>query len=657
MTSSERIPNRLINETSPYLLQHAYNPVDWRPWGEEAFETARREDKPVFLSIGYSTCHWCHVMAHESFEDPDVAAILNQYFIPVKVDKEERPDIDSVYMTVCQALTGSGGWPTTIMMAPDGKPFFAGTYFPKRKRYGMPGLIDLLESIRSKWQTNREELTQYANRIIQHINASEKRNHRYHGKPQPLIDQAKDSFKATFDRDFGGFGPQPKFPMPHNLLFLLEAYRLTDDSKCLEMAEKTLLSMAKGGIFDHIGYGFSRYSTDEKWLVPHFEKMLYDNALLLLAYTKAYDVTGVAAYRSVAEKIITYITREMTHSQGAFFSAQDADSDGVEGKYYVFTPGEPLSLLGEEQGGRFNRLYDITNIGNFDGKSIPNQIALPALDDSLADVLPTLYAYRKSRASLHLDDKILTSWNALMIAALCEAATVFQADQYLDMALRALRFIEQNLFEEGEPLVSFRDGRRSGPGMIDEYAFLIYARLTLYQSTLDSGHLESARALMKKAVDKFFDPEEGGFYLYSVDAEKLITRPKETHDGAIPSGNSVMAMNLVLLFHLTGDSSYQPLLEKHFAFMLGEAYDAPAAHAFFLLAVLKNDMPGKKITVVIRDENEKPAIQNALRGQALVTLLDHETPAYRFKDAQTTYYVCDGFVCHPPVTNLQDALS
>ena len=591
--------NRLKNETSPYLLQHMNNPVDWWPWCDEAFAKAKAENKPVFLSIGYSTCHWCHVMAHESFEDAEVADVLNRYFVPVKVDKEDRPDIDSVYMSVCLALTGSGGWPMTIIMEHTGKPFFAGTYFPKRYRYGMPGLIELLEGINAQWQTDRQKLLDSAEKITVRLNAQSKKPLN-HSDSDKLIKQGVAYFKSAFDRRYGGFGRAPKFPSPHNLLFLLEAYQNLHDRDCLEMAEKTLLSMAKGGIFDHIGFGFSRYSTDAKWLAPHFEKMLYDNALLIMAYTKAYEITRNPVYKTVTEKTILYIKREMTHPEGGFFSAQDADSDGVEGKYYVFTPREIVSTLGESDGQAFCELYDISESGNFEGKNIPNQIGRPALNDSISRFLPTLYEYRKKRTSLHKDDKILTAWNALMIAALADAFSIFGDESYLEAAKRAAAFIETNLCENGRVFTSFREGKRSGYGFLDDHAFYVYALLRLYHVTSEMQYLERAKRLAGKVAADFFDDRDGGFYLTGNYGEPLVARPKESYDGAIPSGNSVMTMNLVTLNLLTGE--YEDILDKQASFMISQAADSPAGYSFLLYSLLKRDFTKARPTDYICDE-------------------------------------------------------
>lgn len=427
--------NHLKNATSPYLLQHAENPVDWYPWCKQAFEKAKSEDKPIFLSIGYSTCHWCHVMAHESFEDKKTAEILNQYFVSIKIDREERPDIDSVYMSVCQAFTGSGGWPMSIFMTWDKKPFFAGTYFPPKSHYGMPGFPDLLDVIVSQWNNNRRKLLQSAEQIITHLKSAESGDKNI--DDEELIKRAMQIFSESFDEINGGFSSAPKFPTPHNLLFLMLYAKHKQDSDALKMAEKTLLQMRKGGIFDHIGYGFSRYSTDKYFLAPHFEKMLYDNALLIIAYSAAYYLTNNEIYLDTAEKTTEYILREMTSADGGFYSAQDADSEGVEGKYYTFTLDEIINVLGEEKGKRFAESFDITSNGNFEGVNILNLLKSNDLESDFSEEIHKLYDYRKKRTNLHLDNKILLSWNSLMIAALSMFYRVSRNEKYLNAVVNA----------------------------------------------------------------------------------------------------------------------------------------------------------------------------------------------------------------------------
>ena len=517
------MPNHLKNETSPYLLQHADNPVDWYPWGEEAFRRAREDDKPVFLSIGYSACHWCHVMARESFEDQETAELLNRWFISVKVDREERPDVDSVYMAVCQAFTGGGGWPTSLFLTPEKQPFFAGTYFPKQRQGGMVSFGELLTLIHEKWERDRSALLGPAEEIVALLNQPKAEN----GKAEPeLQEEAVRLYKRLFDRENGGFGGAPKFPSPHNLRFLLAYYGRRGDRDCLEMAERTLLQMYRGGLFDHVGGGFCRYSTDERFLVPHFEKMLYDNALLILAYCEAYSTTRKELYLLAAKRTADFVLREMTVPEGGFYGAQDADSDGEEGKY-LFTPEEIVSFLGPERGESFNRHFDITKAGNFEGKSIPNLLHSNPEDRSFDPLLEMVYQYRRGRCSLHLDDKILTAWNSLMIAALCRLYQANGEGKYLDTAKRANRFLWENLWD-GESLhVSFRAWRRGEKGFLDDYAACLFAQLSLYRATLDGAYLERAEDLCRDACEQFQDRENGGFFLYGEGHETLILQRSE----------------------------------------------------------------------------------------------------------------------------------
>lgn len=641
--------NHLKNETSPYLLQHAENPVNWYPWGDEAFQQAKQQSKPIFLSIGYSTCHWCHVMAHESFEDEETASVLNENFISIKVDREERPDIDSVYMTVCQAFTGSGGWPTSIFMTPEQKPFYAGTYFPVQARYGMIGFRDLLNLIADKWVHSRSELLRSADEIIGHLKSSEGSA----GEADPAqTETAVKLFSKTFDTKYGGFGDAPKFPSPHNLLFLLAYSQIKNNPHALLMVETTLTQMRKGGIFDHIGYGFSRYSTDRYFLAPHFEKMLYDNALLILAYTAAHAVTQSPRYLDTAEKTAAYILREMVSPKGGFYSAQDADSDGVEGKYYLFRYDEILSVLGEDTGKRFNDRYDITRKGNFEGYSIPNRLHADEAGDGLDDALPILYAYRKKREKLHLDDKILTAWNALMISALALLYRVTGKEAYLSAAKASQQFIEENLSDKNSLFVSCRDGRQSGSGFLDDYAFYANALLGLYEATGEQAYLYKAESFCREAIDKFADDGNGGFFLVGRDDEQLVLNPKETYDGAMPSGNSVMAYNLVRISQITNDSEWEQTAQCQLAFLSGQSADYPAGHSMFLLALLLHENPPAKITVVLPSASEESEIKSRLPLYADVTVLPTPDEKYKLLNGKTTYYVCRGQTCLPPSNTL-----
>ena len=645
--------NHLKNQTSPYLLQHAENPVNWYPWCDEAFERARKEDKPIFLSIGYSTCHWCHVMAHESFEDLEIAEILNQYFISIKVDKEERPDIDSIYMSVCQTFTGSGGWPTTIFLTPEQKPFFAGTYFPKTARYGRPGLKGLLLAVHKKWKTSREGLLKSAEEIISILN---KKNIVSGNINEQLIGNAFELYKRTFDKEFGGFGSAPKFPTPHNLLFLMRFYEKSKDKVAMEMVEKTLLSMYRGGMFDHIGGGFSRYSTDRYFLVPHFEKMLYDNALLILAYCKAYQLTKKSIYCDAAKKTAEYILREMTSSEGGFYSAQDADSEGVEGKYYLFEPSEIIGILGEKAGKEFNEYFDISKEGNFEGGNIPNLLQNPTISEGCNKYLNSVYEYRKKRYFLHLDDKILTSWNALMITAMCHLYRVTGNKTYLSAATKAQEFIQDKLCEEDCLYISYREGKRSGKGFLDDYADEILALLALYEATLDETHLEKAKRFLEKVLSDFWDEGQGGFFLYGRENETLILRPKETYDGAIFSGNSAMAYNLVQLALLTGEKKYEELAEQQLKFMSVEARHYPSGYAMFLMALSDFvDIPGK-ITIVLKDHQKPEDLSCKIPLNTVISVLEGPTKEYPLKQDKTTFYVCQGRTCQPPVNELETVI-
>ncbi len=597
MVNTAKIPNRLINESSPYLLQHAYNPVNWYPWGEEAFRKAKDEDKPIFLSIGYSTCHWCHVMAHESFEDEEVAEVLNREFISIKVDKEERPDIDSVYMSVCQGITGSGGWPLTIIMTPEQKPFFAGTYYPRTKRYNVPGILEILDAVTKEWKENRDSLVKAGDKIVNVLAArvQNQNQNQEAGKggsklTKEIIEEAKETLFRAFDNWYGGFGTSPKFPTPHNLMFLLRYSKFEKDEHALEIVEKTLHQMYRGGIFDHIGYGFSRYSTDDKWLVPHFEKMLYDNALLAMIYLEAYQVTGNELYKIVAVKTLSYITREMTDKDGGFYSAQDADSEGEEGKYYMFSQKEILDLLGETDGTLFNQFYDITEMGNFEESNIPNLIKTRDFDpipDAIRTRIPALYDYRLTRTELHKDDKLLTSWNSLMIVAFAKAYKALEEEKYLLAAERAAAFLSETLTgKNGKLHISYRDGSASGTGNLDDYAFFIWALLELYETTMDLTYLEKARALCGMMQTCFWDEEGNGFYLTDKDSEQLIYRPKETYDGAIPSGNSAAGYVLIKLSKLTGMEEYHKLGLKQLNFLTENAGSYPAGCCFAMMAIM-----------------------------------------------------------------------
>lgn len=653
--------NRLKQEKSPYLMQHGENPVDWYPWCEEAFRKAAREDKPVFLSIGYSTCHWCHVMAHESFEDREVANLLNREFISIKVDREERPDIDAVYMSVCQAMTGSGGWPLTIFITPEQKPFFAGTYFPKNGGYGRFGLMDLLDRVAYLWKNNREELLRAGNQITAAINQGQTGN-----GSQPdrrLVERAYSQLAQRFDHKWGGFGAAPKFPTPHNLLFLMRYADTLQESNAMKMVEITLEDMARGGIFDHIGGGFSRYSTDEMWLVPHFEKMLYDNTLLLITYTKAYQHTKKESFADTADRTAGYILRELTDEEGGCYCGQDADSDGVEGKYYVFTPEEVKAALGKENGEEFCRLYD------FEGKSIPNRIHSSEDGWNMDDPrLNKLYEYRLNRTKLHKDDKILLSWNAWAIIALAKAGQVLEEPSYLDAAIRIHEFIERKMVTEHDRLyLRYRDGEAAYVGQLEDYAVYALALLELYRTTFDVKYLQAAVHRAEQMVELFEDKNKGGYFMTAFDGEQLIARPKETYDGAMPSGNSVAAMVLQTLASLTGEQEWQAAADRQLSFLAGEIGEYPSASCFGVLAMMEALYPHRELVCATSDDlpdelkdylRSHPAddLHILLKTKEYAEALAECAPFtndYPIPEQGTMYYLCENGVCKAPVSEFR----
>lgn len=656
--------NRLKQEKSPYLMQHGENPVDWYPWSEEAFQRAAQEDKPVFLSIGYSTCHWCHVMAHKSFEDPDVAGLLNREFVSIKVDREERPDIDAVYMSVCQAMTGSGGWPLTVFMTPDQKPFFAGTYFPKHGSYGRYGLTELLERVADLWKNNREELLQAGNQITAAINQPQESNNQE--PDRNLVERAYTQLARRFDHKWGGFGGAPKFPTPHNLLFLMRYAEVTHEPNAMKMVEITLEDMAKGGIFDQIGGGFSRYSTDEMWLVPHFEKMLYDNALLLIAYVKAYQHTKRECFADTARRTARYLLRELTSAEGGCYCGQDADSDGVEGKYYVFTPEEIKAVLGEVDGEAFCRLYDITETGNFEGKSVPNRIHASEDGWDREDLrLKKLYDYRLSRTKLQKDDKILLSWNAWTMIALAKAGQALEEPSYLDTAIRIHDFMERKMVTENDRLyLRYRDGEAAYVGQLEDYAVYALALLELYRVTFDAKYLQCALHRAKQMVELFEDKKNGGYYMTAFDGEQLIARPKETYDGAMPSGNSVAAMVLQTLATLTGEPEWHAAADRQLSFLAGEIEEYPSASCFGVLALMDALYSHRELVCAASDvqPGELAAYLKAHPADGLYVLLKAKenaadlarlapyTKDYPIPVQGAMYYLCENGSCKAPVT-------
>lgn len=689
MNEKSRKPNRLINEKSPYLLQHAYNPVDWHCWNEETFEKARKEDKPIFLSIGYSTCHWCHVMERESFEDPDVADIMNNVFINVKVDREERPDIDNIYMTVCQMMTGGGGWPLTIIMTPDKKPFFSGTYFPKENRFGRIGLVNLIKQIENAWKNKRDDIEKSGNQIVGYlleINSNRKK----HDIDESVFETAYASFESRFDNIYGGFGTSPKFPSPHNLMFLLRYWKRSGNNTALEMVEKTLTQMRLGGIFDHIGFGFHRYSTDREWLLPHFEKMLYDQALISLALVETYQATQNDKYKNYADETFAYVLRDMCSPDGGFYSAEDADSEGIEGKFYVWSEKEIDDLL-QDNSDIFKYVFNIKKEGNFSEEATrtPTGTNIPHLKKSLLEYASELnispenllvkidkcrtilFNERKNRIHPLKDDKILTDWNGLMIAALAKGGKVFQNKTYIKAAERSLNFIFDKLIDKSGKLIHrYRDGESSIEANADDYAFVIWGLIELYEATYKIDYLNKAMDFNEIFMKQFYDMERGGFYFTSKESEEHIARTKEIYDGAVPSANSVSLTNLLKLGSITADSNYRDIASKLSETFSDELVRQPTAYTQLLcgldfafgptseiivveggntsdkediLKLLnKKFIPGK-IVVFVTDENRKEIKKIAEYASSFTAI-----------NNKTTVYMCQNYNCNLPVTDVNE---
>ncbi len=685
-TKTEIKHNRLAKERSPYLQQHADNPVDWYPWGEEAFAAARAEDKPIFLSIGYSTCHWCHVMERESFSDPEVAAALNETFIPVKVDREERPDLDSIYMAVCQAMTGNGGWPLTVIMTPDQTPFFAGTYFPKKSGFGRIGLLELTKEIRELWRTHREELLTIAAQNMAVLGAEEKKGGG--GKIDPsVLDRGFSQLAEAYDGQYGGFGFAPKFPTPHHLTFLLRYWKRSGEQKALAMVEETLTAMRRGGIYDQIGYGFHRYSTDERWFLPHFEKMLYDQAMLLLAYLEAYQATGRALYRQTAEEVFTYLLAEMHDPNGGFYSAEDADSEGIEGKFYLWNGREVEKVLSPDENALVTAYFNLTPGGNFKSPDHSGGVNLFYLRADLADIAQQLgfspakaeellasaraklYAYRKKRVPHFKDDKILTDWNGLLLAALAKGGRVLQAPDWIRTAEKTAKFLLTVMRSpDGGLWHRFRQGAVGIPAFLDDYAFLLWGLLESYETTFETSYLTAALELNNYLRQYFLDEDEGGYFQTSTTGEKVLIRQKELYDGAIPSGNSVMMLNLIRLARLTGDPSLQQEAERISAFFADRVMTAPVNYTQFLSALDLAFGPGQEVVIVGRRGEELTEKMLTLLATTfhprrvvlfrpkdeidpVITKLAPFTRELTAHEGKTTAYICRNYQCSLPTTD------
>jgi uncharacterized protein YyaL (SSP411 family) len=679
--------NRLIFEKSPYLLQHADNPIDWYPWTEEVFSRAKNEDKPIFLSIGYSSCHWCHVMEEESFRDEEVARFMNQHFVAIKVDREERPDIDNIYMTVCQVMTGSGGWPLTIIMTPGGQPFFAGTYFPKEPKFGRPGLLQILGQIAELWDKDRPRLFQAGEQMSQAVRSIHSSSQK--GKlTQEHLEEAYRQLERSFDEEKGGFGSAPKFPAAHNLSLLLRWWKRSGQDRALDMVKKTLDAMWRGGMYDQIGYGFHRYSTDSGWLIPHFEKMLYDQAMLAMAYIEAYQATGEDRYAQVARQIFTYVLRDMTSAGGGFYSSQDADSEGQEGRFYVWTRQEIIAVLGERRGELFGRFYGVAEDGNFEGgksilhvrkstkefaqgeKSSPKE-----LEDILEPSGKKLFEARKGRAHPFKDDKILADWNGLMIAALARGAAVLDDPGYCQAATRAADFLMESLRRrDGRLLHRYRDGEADIPGFLDDYAFLIWGLIELYEAAFQARHLREALILTDQMLELFWDREGGGLYFTGDDGDKLIARTKQVYDGAVPSGNSVAALNLMRLGRMTMRTELEKRAELLLSSFGGKVSSSPTGFSQLLMAVDFALGPTKEIVIAGNlDAHDTREMLSALRrpffprkvlilhpegkeGEAIEQIIPFVRSQTRI-DGKATAYVCENFSCKMPTVSVDEMIS
>lgn len=653
--------NRLAHESSPYLRQHADNPVDWYPWDEEALARARAEDKPVFLSIGYSACHWCHVMAHESFEDERVAAILNEHFVSVKVDREERPDLDSIYLSAVQALVGTAGWPLSVFLTPDGRPFFGGTYFPPEPRYGMPAFADVLLAVVDAWRNRRAELEEGSARLVEAI----RRRGEWRGSVmredvgRETLTLAVDNLWRDFDPVHGGFGAAPKFPQPMVLEFLLRYHHATGDGRALQMVTKTLEAMARGGIYDQLGGGFHRYSVDERWLVPHFEKMLYDNAQLARVYLHAWQVTGQPFFRTIVEETLDNVAREMSAPQGGFYATQDADSEGEEGKFFLWTAEEIRAVLGDDAE-HFVRAYGVTERGNFEGKNVLAFVGDLEERDALADARRRLLAARERRVRPGRDEKVLASWNGLMLAAFAEAARGLGREDYLQMAVRSGDFILRELrTSEGRMHHAWQTGSSRINGYLDDYTHVIEGLLELYQATFEPRWYTAAQELADVMIARFC-ASEGGFYDTSDDHEALIVRPRDLQDNAVPSGNGMASWVLLRLAGLAVEPRYadmarhslggmQPLMARH-PLAFGQwliALDYALAHPLEIAVVGDPAAPDTRALLDVCASGYRP-------HQVVVAGLTGALPLLAGRgqvDGRATAYVCVDGTCRPPITD------
>lgn len=671
------MPNRLANAKSPYLLQHQDNPVEWYPWGDEAFEAAKAQNKPIFLSIGYATCHWCHVMEHESFEDEAIAKMMNEAFINIKVDREERPDIDATYMTVCQLITGQGGWPLSIVMNADKEPFFASTYIPKEARFGRIGMRQLIPGITGMWNNEPERIQKAIDQIKKGFGQTQEFKPG-HFPGTEAIDYAAEQLAQSFDKNHGGFGSEPKFPSPHNLMFLLRQYHHTGEQRFLEMVTATLKAMRFGGLWDHVGFGFHRYSTDAEWLLPHFEKMLYDQALLMMAYTEAYQLTNEPLFKQTVDEITTYVLRELTDSRGGFYSAEDADSEGEEGKFYVWQANELKEALLKDYDFVADR-FNIAEEGNFEDEATKqkNGANILHLSDSLCEedqkkwdrLRVQLFREREQRVRPLLDDKILTDWNAMMITAFAKAGAVFNNADYLQAADGAWQFLQNHLRQKDQLLHRFRDDEADIPAFADDYLYLTWAGLELYYSTFDTSYLKEAISLMTEALTHCWDEEQGGFYLSKNTDDQALGLQKQIYDGAIPSSNS---LGLYLLLKLGRISENEDWLNK--ANQLGALFSSELIRSGSSITMgmmaLQFQLHNPGELVIAEGSDDPKDIKNYIRSAFIPSTIrlwksadsDLEqiapfTAQQSTLENKTTMYVCKNYTCEAPVSNLEELIA